>query len=132
MAGYGAVGYALVFLTWGTFQLNRVYYDAPPSETWPLVVVPIISGFAAIVFFAGVNWGRIVYWLIIAAFPVLLALYSPRQFWKFYLPLFLFGALVAGPGAHWYFTGRDFRRRPGYKAYFDKQTNEQRKRQFEY
>ena len=89
-------------------------------------------GFGAVAFLAGWNWARIAYWMLALALVVIVFMEMPLRVSKFSLPLLLFGLMTAGPGAHWYFTGRDYRRRPGYKAYFDQQKNEERKRQFEY
>jgi hypothetical protein len=51
------------------------------------------------------------------------------------LMLVVIGILLAHPNSHWFFTRRDFRRRPGYRAYFDRQKNvgdRERRKKFEY
>lgn len=133
VAGWLAAGYSLFLLTWGMFMLNNDYFDRPPTETWPFMAMPLVCGFAAVAFLSGWNWGRIVYWVLAIGVVVSLhQLHMPFRVWRYGLPLPVLGLMVAGPGAHWYFTKRDYRRRPGYKAYFDQQKNEERKRQFEY
>jgi hypothetical protein len=133
VVGWLAAAYALFLLTWGMFLLNNDYFDAPASLTWPIMAMPLVCGFGAASFLGGWNWGRYLYWLLAVGLVVaLFAMHLPFRVWRFGMLLPVLGALVAGPGAHWYFTGRDFRRRPGYRAYFDQQKREAHSRKFEY
>src|SRR4051794_15552655 len=116
VAGWLAVGYALVLLTWGMFKLNNDYFETPASQTWPIAALPVVCGFAALAFLNGWNWGRIFYWVL--AIGVVAGIRMNNlglRVLAYGLPLLLFGAMVAGPGAHWFFTKRDYRRRPGYR-----------------
>lgn len=134
VAGWLAAGYSLFFFTSAMFTINRDLYDAPAVVVLSTLVPALLVGFGAVAFLAGWNLGRYLYWILTVLWIARVAVYVGFTLKTFigYLVMLILGAMVAGPGAHWFFTGRDYRRRPGYKAYFDQQKNDARSRKFEY
>jgi hypothetical protein len=140
--GYVLIFYAFFWLVTGMFRVNEFDTGAPPVVIWTVIVLPPYCGLAAICAFRGVNFIRFIHWALVLASCVCVAI-----FWKDVRILtlskvsltlivgLLTGSLLATGNAHWYFTKRDFRRRPGYKASFDRAehaTDRDKKKRYEY
>ena len=133
-AAYILLGVALLLFLRGVLRLNDQLYEATMANKWVYIFVPPYMALTAAGLFQGWNWVRLQFFVAAPAIVVAAFMTSFLDIALKPLPLYLLvpAGLLAHPNSHWYFTKRDFRRRPGFKAHFDKQKNEQRKKGFEY
>lgn len=139
-AAYLLLAACLFYFLRGVLFLNDQLHDQGLRYVWVYLFVPPFIGVISAFLFLGHNWARIVYWILLLPICVCMLVIWPANFSQSTIYLLaaimlLCGGLLAHPNAHWYFTNRDFRRRPGFRAHFDRQENagdRDRRKKFEY
>jgi drug/metabolite transporter (DMT)-like permease len=137
-AAYLMVAVALFGFLRGTLLINDMYHEAPADEVVPYFFgVPIIAGFCAPFIFRGSNWARILFWVVAGPLAVTGLIVRMDQLNVIYtLVCAVAGALLATRNSHWFFTGRDYRRRPGFNPHPQRHAEhsggERERRKFEY
>ncbi len=138
IAAYLMVGVSFLGFVRGTYVVNLFLHEQPPAEILPYIfLVPFFAGLCAYFIFRGANWARIFFWLVVGPLAVAAVIKRGDNLSYLYVAVYLAaGILLALPNSHWFFMGRDYRRRPGYRADFDRQENDPRsqkeRKRFEY
>ena len=101
--------------TRGIFQMNANLYDQKGLDTLLTVFVGPAVAFPCLFYmFRGHNWARIFFWVLYTPFAVWLAIYHPSRPEIERVIICAVGiAITVHPSANWYFSGRDYRKRPG-------------------
>lgn len=117
-AGYFLVGVAFFGLLRATLLVNDVLHEAEPNLTVPyLFPFPMVAGFCAWFIFRGHNWARILFWVVAGPLAIY-GLFAQSELKVLLMNVlytmvyFTAGGMLATRNSHWFFTGRDYRRRP--------------------
>jgi hypothetical protein len=137
LAGFLLVAYGFILVFSSTIFLNETVGGLTNWELAFAIALPCFALLSGWLILRGANWWRIIYWVGAVGYLVrlvVLGLYRPILLVQAVF-LLAMAVLLALPAAHWFFTRRDYRRRPGYRAHFDKQENagdRERRKKFEY
>jgi hypothetical protein len=141
-AGYILLFFGFYWLISGAFGANDFNEGAPPVILWTVALLTPYLGVAAVCCFRGFSFIRYVHWAVtlgvLACATVFfkeIRIFGVIKVAATLAVLIVTSILLAQTNAHWFFTKRDFRRRPGYKASFDRVKHpgdREQKKRFEY